>query len=85
MSQLNKIIEACEYASDAYWGNPERFKFKALIDSFATVTQLQQSQERLVRGTFNIKMHVDTSVPMWLPSQVKHMYRFCFCSAPGRC
>ena len=34
MEQLNKIIEACEYASDAYWGNPERFKFRAFIDSF---------------------------------------------------
>ena len=24
MEQLNKVIEACEYASDAYWGMPER-------------------------------------------------------------
>ena len=29
MSQLNKIIEACEYASDAYWGDPSKFKFRA--------------------------------------------------------
>jgi hypothetical protein len=57
VEQLNKIIEAINYASDSYWGNPERFKFKALIDSFATVTQLQQSQERLVRGNFTLKMH----------------------------
>jgi hypothetical protein len=57
VEQLNKIIEAINYASDAYWGNPERFKFKALIDSFATVTELQQSQERLVKGTFSLKMH----------------------------
>ena len=57
VEQLNKIIEAINYASDSYWGNPERFKFKALIDSFATVTELQQSQERLVRGTFSLKMH----------------------------
>jgi hypothetical protein len=57
VEQLNKIIEAINYASDSYWGNPERFKFKALIDSFATVTELQQSQERLVKGTFSLKMH----------------------------
>ena len=57
VEQLNKIIEAINYASDSYWGNPDRFKFKALIDSFATVTQLQQSQERLVKGTFSLKMH----------------------------
>ena len=57
VDQLNKIIEAINYASDSYWGNPERFKFKALIDSFATVTELVQSQERLVKGTFSLKMH----------------------------
>jgi len=57
VEQLNKIIEAINYASDSYWGNPERFKFQAAIDSFATVTELQQSQERLVRGTFTLKMY----------------------------
>jgi len=57
VEQLNKIIEAINYASDSYWGNPERFKFKATIDNFTTITELQQSQERLVRGTFEIKMY----------------------------
>jgi hypothetical protein len=37
--------------------DPERFKFRARIDNFTTVTELQQSQERLVRGTFEIKMY----------------------------
>jgi len=57
VEQLNKIIEAINYASDSYWGNPDRFKFRARIDSFTTVTELQQSQERLVRGTFTLKMY----------------------------
>ena len=57
VEQLNKIIEAINYASDAYWGDPERFKFMARIDNFATVTELVQSQERLVRGTFTLKMY----------------------------
>mgnify|MGYP006969384615 CR=1 FL=1 len=57
VEQLNKIVEAINYASDSYWGDPERFKFRARIDSFTTVTELQQSQERLVRGTFQIKMY----------------------------
>lgn len=56
MEQLNKIIEACEYASDAYWGNPERFQFRAFIDSFTTATELTQGQDRLVKGTFNIRL-----------------------------
>ena len=56
MEQLNKIIEAVEYASDSYWGNPERFKFKANIDSFTTATELTTGQDRLVKGTFNINL-----------------------------
>ena len=57
IEQLNKIIVAINYASDSYWGDPERFKFRARIDNFTTVTELVKSQERLVRGTFQIKMY----------------------------
>jgi len=56
MEQLNKIIESIEYASDAYWGNPERFKFRAFIDNFTTATELTLGQDRLVKGTFNIRL-----------------------------
>jgi len=55
--QLNKIIEAVEYASDAYWGDPERFKFKTNIDSFASTIELSDNKERIVRSTFTLKMH----------------------------
>ena len=56
MEQLNKIIESIEYASDAYWGNPERFKFRAFINDFTTTTELVAGQDRLVKGTFNINL-----------------------------
>ena len=56
MEQLNKIIESCEYASDSYWGNPERFQFQSYIDSFNTTTELTTNQDRLVKGTFNIRL-----------------------------
>jgi hypothetical protein len=57
VEQMNRIIEAIEYASDAYWGNPERYKFKAMIDSFAFQTELQENDERLVRSTFDLKLN----------------------------
>ena len=56
MEQLNALVEAMEYASDSYWGDPERFKFRCYIDSFQTEAQLTDGQERLVRGTFNIRL-----------------------------
>lgn len=57
MDQLNKIVEAIEYASDSYWGDPSRFQFRAMIDSFAIKTELADKAERTVSSTFNIKMN----------------------------
>jgi len=56
VEQLNHIIEAINFAADSYWGDPERFKFRAIINSYQTVTELNAGQERMVRGTFDIKM-----------------------------
>jgi hypothetical protein len=56
VDQLNKIIEAVNYASDSYWGDPERFKFKASIDSFSTVVEISDNSNRIVKGTFSIKL-----------------------------
>ena len=56
VDQLNKIIEAVQYASDAYWGDPERFKFRAHIDSFPIITELSENGERSVRSAFTIKL-----------------------------
>jgi len=57
VEQLNKIVEAINYASDSYWGNPSRFKFRARIDSFNIATQLDQGKDRSVRSDFSIKMY----------------------------
>lgn len=57
MDQLNKIVEAIEYASDSYWGDPARFQFRAMIDSFAIKTEISDNQERTVSSTFNIKLN----------------------------
>jgi hypothetical protein len=56
MEQLNGVIEAIEYASDSYWGDPERYKFRAFIDNFGSTTELTDGQERLVRGNFTIRL-----------------------------
>jgi hypothetical protein len=56
MEQLNKIIEAVEYASDSYWGDPNRYKFRAFIDTFNTATELNEGTDRFVKGTFNIRL-----------------------------
>jgi len=57
MDQLNKIVEAIEYASDSYWGDPSKFQFRAMIDSFSIKAELAEKDERLVSSTFNIKLN----------------------------
>jgi hypothetical protein len=57
VEQLNKIVESINYASDSYWGDPARFKFKAKIDSFTTITELNQDDDRVVRSTFTLTMN----------------------------
>ncbi len=57
VEQLNKIVEAINYASDSYWGDPQRYKFKTMIDSFGFQTELAQDDERIVRSTFNIRLN----------------------------
>ena len=57
IEQLNKIIEAVNYASDSYWGNPEQYKFRARIDSFATPVELPAGGERIVKSTFSLKLY----------------------------
>lgn len=57
VDQMNKIVEAINYASDSYWGDPERFKFRAMIDNFTTAVETQIGSERSVRTTFNINLN----------------------------
>jgi hypothetical protein len=56
VEQMNKIVEAINYASDSYWGDPERFKFKASIDSYATTVEISDNTNRIVKSTFSIKL-----------------------------
>ena len=56
VEQMNKIVESVNFASDSYWGDPERFKFRAAIDNYTTTTELIDGGDRTVKTTFQIKM-----------------------------
>jgi hypothetical protein len=57
VEQMNKVVEAINYASDSYWGDPSRFKFLARIDNFTNNETLNQGEERLIKTNFNIKLN----------------------------
>ena len=54
VSQLNKIVEAINYASDTYWGEKDRFKFYATIDSFSTPIEITDNTNRIAKATFTL-------------------------------
>lgn len=56
VEQLNNIIEAVNFAANSYWGDPERFKFKALIDSFTSITEVNAGENRTVRANFDLTL-----------------------------
>ena len=56
VEQMNKLVESINYASDAYWGDPSKFNFRAMIDNYTTSTELIQGQDRSVRTSFEIKL-----------------------------
>lgn len=56
IKQLNHIIEAINFAANSYWGDPERFKFKALINQFNTINEVNSGEYRNVRSTFDLTL-----------------------------
>lgn len=53
-SQMNKIIEGLEFASDSYWGDPQRFLFRASITSFPTPVLLENGTDRANKSELNL-------------------------------
>lgn len=54
--QMNKLIESINYASDSYWGDPKRYSFRAMIDSFENTVEINQDEDRAVKTNFDIKL-----------------------------
>jgi len=75
VEQLNGIVEAINYASDSYWGNPQRYQFKAAIDSFNIITEVPQDNVRIVRSTFDIKLY-GYIIPNTLQNNVASLKKF---------
>jgi len=56
MEQNNKIVEGINYASDSYWGDPSKFRFRAMIDNFTTSSEIVQGNDRIVKTEFSINL-----------------------------
>ena len=49
-------VEGINFASDSYWGDPNKFRFRAMIDTYSTVTEVVQGNERINKTEFTINL-----------------------------
>lgn len=52
----NKILEAFTYASERYWGEKDKYKFRVQIENFENTTDLAAGAERIVKTTFTMNV-----------------------------
>ena len=56
IAQNNKLIEMINFTSDSYWGDEERFKFNAKIDTYSNTIELAQGSQRQIKTEFGLKL-----------------------------
>jgi len=57
MSDLNRILEAISFKSDSYWGRPNKFNYKAKIDSYPIIQEIANGQDRRCMSTFSLMIN----------------------------
>lgn len=57
VEQNNGIIEAINFATEDYWGDAKRFKFRTSISDYSTQTEVADGESRSVKTTFNIQVY----------------------------
>ena len=56
IEHMNSVVESVVFSEGSYWGEPDKFKFRAKIDDFQNTTDLQVETDRIVRTNFTITM-----------------------------
>jgi len=76
VEQNNKIIEGINFASDSYWGDPDKFRFRAQIDNYTTSAEIVQGNDRIIKTEFVINLlgHIITDAINAHPHNTKKFY-----------
>ena len=56
VEQMNQLIEGIEFASDSYWGDPEKYQFRAIITSFPTPVVLENGADRVSKSEISVTL-----------------------------
>ena len=57
LQQMNPIVEKIQFSDTTYWGDKDKFKFRAQIDSMDSAVELAIDTERMVKTTFTVTIY----------------------------
>jgi len=57
MEQMNSVIENVSFESDEFWGEQNQYKFRTIIKSFETLSELPNTSDRVVRTQFDMTVY----------------------------
>jgi hypothetical protein len=55
IEQMNKLVERINWSAGAYWGEPNKMRFRTNIDSYTDSTEVSD-KERIVRTEFSVTL-----------------------------
>lgn len=56
VEQMNSILEKINFASEDYWGDSKKFKFRASVNDYSHTTEIPSDKDRMVRTNFNVSV-----------------------------
>lgn len=80
VEQMDKLIEAVNFASNSYWGDPARFQFLTKIETFTDSQTYEQGEDRLVRTEFDMTLNgylIPDSINSYLAQLQGKTYNLC--------
>lgn len=80
VEQMDKLIEALNFASNSYWGDPSSFQFLAKMETFTDAQTYEQGEDRLVRTDFNLTLNgylIPDTMNAYLAQLSSRTYNLC--------
>ena len=80
IEQMDKLIEAVNFASNSYWGDPSAFQFLTKTDSFTDVLTYADGEDRTVQTNFTLTLNgylIPDSVNAALAQLSSKTYNIC--------
>lgn len=80
VEQMDRLIEAINFASNSYWGDPSSYQFLVKMETFSDTQTYEQGEDRLVRTDFDMTLNgylIPESLNAYLAQLTSKTYNLC--------